>query len=175
MAAVSTSRRSLTGIVLIIAGALLLLAILLPLLGITAAPWLAGLGYLALAVALIIFAVGGVNATLTKVLLIAAAVGWAVLGLASLGLGLPGVLLTIAALLAGIGTVVAAIILYVGKEIRNIAAILFIITAVLGLLVVLPYIAASLALGTLATVIAVAFAIGLIITGYLFTRKEGRR
>jgi hypothetical protein len=46
---------------------------------------------------------------------------------------------------------------------------------VLGLLVVLPYIAATLALGTLATVIAVAFAIGLIVTGYLFTRREGRR
>src|SRR6187551_3063812 len=102
MAAVSTSRRSLTGIILIIAGALLLLALILPLAGI-AVPWLGGLGYIAIAVALIVFAVGGVNARLTQILLIAAGIGWALLGLAGLGLGLPPVLITIAALVAGIG------------------------------------------------------------------------
>jgi len=174
MAAVSNSRRSLTGIILIIAGALLLLAFILPLLGI-AVTWLGGLGYLAIAAALIIFAVGGVNSTLTKVLLIAAGIGWALLGLAAFGLALPGILLTIAALVAGVGTVVAAILLYVGKEVRNTPAILFIITAVLGLLVLLPAFGVAALTGTLYTVIQVAFAIGLIITGYLFTRKEGRR
>ena len=174
MAAVSTSRRSLTGLILIIAGVLLLLAIILPLAGL-ALPWLGGLGYLAIAVALIVFAIGGVNATLSKILLIAAGVGWALLGLGGLGLALPGVLVTIAALVAGIGTVVAAILLYVGKEIRNTPAILFIITAVLGLLVLLPSFGVAALTGTLYTIIAVAFAVGLIVTGYLFTRKEGRR
>jgi hypothetical protein len=174
MAAVSTSRRSLTGIVLIIAGALLLLAIILPLAGVSVS-WLSGLGYLAIAVALIIFAIGGVNSRLTQILLIAAGIGWALLGLAAFGLGLPPVLTTIAALVAGIGTVVAAILLYVGKEIRNTPAILFIVTAVLGLLVLLPSFGVAALAGTLYTIIAVAFAIGLIITGYLFTRKEGRR
>jgi hypothetical protein len=174
MAAVSTSRRSLTGIILIIAGALLLLAIILPLAGV-AVPWLGGLGYLAIAVALIIFAIGGVNARLTQILLIAAGIGWALLGLAGLGLALPAVLITIAALVAGIGTVVAAILLYVGKEIRNTPAILFIVTAVLGLLVLLPAFGVTALTGTLFTIVAVAFAIGLVITGYLFTRKEGRR
>ena len=174
MAAVSTSRRSLTGIVLIIAGALLLLAILLPLAGV-AVSWLGGLGYLAIAVALIIFAIGGVNSRLTQILLIAAGIGWALLGLAAFGLGLPAVLITIAALVAGIGTVVAAILLYVGKEIRNTPAILFIVTAVLGLLVLLPSFGVAALAGTLYTILLVAFAIGLIITGYLFTRKEGRR
>ena len=174
MAAVSTSRRSLTGIILIIAGALLLLAIILPQAG-PAVSWLGGLGYLALAVALIIFAVGGVNARLTQILLIVSGIGWALLALASFGLALPAILLTIAALVAGIGTVVAAILLYVGKEIRNTPAILFIVTAVLGLLVLLPAMGVTALTGTLYTIITVAFAIGLIITGYLFTRKEGRR
>lgn len=173
MAAVSTSRRSLTGIILIIAGALLLLAIILPLAGL-AVSWLGGLGYLALAVALILFAVGGVNARLTQILLIVAGIGWALLALASFGLALPAVLITISALVAGIGTVVAAILLYVGKEIRNTPAILFIVTAVLGLLVLLPSFGVAALTGTLYTIIAVAFAIGLIVTGYLFTRKEGR-
>lgn len=174
MAAVSTSRRSLTGIILIIAGALLLLAIILPLAGL-AVSWLGGLGYLALAVALILFAVGGVNARLTQILLIVAGIGWALLALASFGLALPAILLTIAALVAGIGTVVAAILLYVGKEIRNTPAILFIVTAVLGLLVLLPAMGVTALTGTLYTIVAVAFAIGLVVTGYLFTRKEGRR
>jgi hypothetical protein len=70
---------------------------------------------------------------------------------------------------------VAAILLYVGKEIRNTPAILFIITAVLGLLVLLPSFGVAALTGTLYTIIAVAFAVGLIVTGYLFTRKEGRR
>lgn len=173
MAAVSTSRRSLTGLLLIIAGALLLLAIILPLAGL-AVSWLGGLAYLVLAVALIVFAIGGVNAMLTKVLLIVSGVGWALLALGAFGLALPGVLVTIAALVAGIGTVVAAIVLYVGKEIRNTPALLFIITAVLGLLVLLPSFGVAALAGTLYTIIAVAFAVGLIVTGYLFTRKEGR-
>lgn len=173
MAAVSTSRRSLTGLLLIIAGALLLLAIILPLAGL-AVSWLGGLGYLVLAVALIVFAIGGVNAMLTKVLLIVSGIGWALLALGAFGLALPGVLVTIAALVAGIGTVVAAIVLYVGKEIRNTPALFFIITAVLGLLVLLPSFGVAALAGTLYTIIAVAFAVGLIVTGYLFTRKEGR-
>jgi hypothetical protein len=173
MAAVSTSRRSLTGLLLIIAGVLLLLAIILPLAGLSVA-WLGGLGYLALAVALIVFAVGGVNATLTKVLLIVSGIGWAVLALGAFGLALPSILVLIAAIVAGVGTVVAAIVLYVGKEIRNLPAILFIITAVLGLLVLLPSFGVAALAGTLYTIVAVAFAVGLIVTGYLFTRKEGR-
>jgi hypothetical protein len=173
MAAVSTSRRSLTGLLLIIAGVLLLLAIILPLAGLSVA-WLGGLGYLALAVALIVFAVGVVNATLTKVLLIVSGIGWAVLALGAFGLALPSILVLIAAIVAGVGTVVAAIVLYVGKEIRNLPAILFIITAVLGLLVLLPSFGVAALAGTLYTIVAVAFAVGLIVTGYLFTRKEGR-
>jgi hypothetical protein len=173
MAAVSTSRRSLTGLLLIIAGVLLLLAIILPLAGL-AVSWLGGLGYLALAVALIVFAIGGVNATLTKVLLIVSGIGWAVLALGAFGLALPSILVLIAAIVAGVGTVVAAIVLYVGKEIRNLPAILLIITAVLGLLVLLPSFGVAALAGTLYTIIQVAFAVGLIVTGYLFTRKEGR-
>lgn len=173
MAAVSTSRRSLTGLLLIIAGVLLLLAIILPLAGL-AVSWLGGLGYLALAAALIVFGIGGINATLTKVLLIVSGIGWAVLALAGFGLALPSILVLIAAIVAGVGTVVAAIVLYVGKEIKNLPALLLIITAVLGLLVLLPSFGVTALAGTLYTIIAVAFAVGLVVTGYLFTRKEGR-
>jgi hypothetical protein len=174
MAAVSVSRRSTAGLVFIIAGALLALAIILPLVGVAGAPWLVALAYLAIAVAFIVLGVGAVNATLTKVMLIAAGIGWAVLGIAAFGLGLPPVLITIAALVAGVAGLIGAIVLYTGKEVRNLPAIIFIITAALGLLYLLPTIGVGLA--GLGTIVAVLFAAGLIVTGVLFFQKErGRR
>lgn len=174
MAAVSRSRRSTTGIVLIIAGALLALAVLLPLLGVTAVPWLVALAYAAITVALAIMGFGAVNSTLAKITLIAAAIGWALLAINAVGVALPALLVTIAALLAGIAGLIAAIVLYVGKEIRNTPALLFIATTALGLLYLLGVIG-TIAFGTFGTVIAVLFAAGLIVTGVLFRMKESGR
>jgi hypothetical protein len=174
MAAVSTSRRSTAGIIFIVAGVLLALAIILPLVGVAVGGWLTAIAYLAIAVAFIVLGIGAVNATLTKVMLIAAGIGWAVLGIHAFGLALPAVLITIAALVAGVAGLIGAIVLYTGKEVRNLPALIFIITAALGLLFLLPLIGVSL--GTLGTVVAVLFAAGLIITGVLFYQRErGRR
>jgi hypothetical protein len=174
MAAVSTSRRSTAGIVFLVAGILLALAIILPLAGLKVGGWLIAIAYLAIAVAFAILGIGAVNATLTKVMLIAAAVGWAILGLNAFGLSLPGVLITIAALVAGVAGLIGAIVLYVGKEVRNLPAIIFIVTTALGLLYLLPVIGVGLA--GLGTIIAVLFAAGLIVSGILFWQKErGRR
>ena len=174
MAAVSMSRRSTAGIIFIVAGVLLAFAVILPLVGVAVGGWLLAIAYLAIAVAFAVLGIGAVNSTLTKVLLIAAAVGWLVLALAAFGLGLPAVLITIAALVAGVAGLIAAIVLYVGKEVRNLPAIIFIITTALGLVYLLPRVGVSIA--SLATIIAVLFAAGLIITGVLFAQKErGRR
>jgi len=174
MAAVSMSRRSTAGIIFIVAGVLLALAILLPLVGVAVGGWLVAIAYLAIAAAFAVLGIGAVNSTLSKVLLIAAAVGWLLLALAAFGLALPSVLITIAALVAGVAGLIAAIVLYVGKEVRNLPAVIFIITTALGLLYLLPRIGVSIA--SLATIIAVLFAAGLIVTGVLFAQKErGRR
>jgi hypothetical protein len=174
MAAVSMSRRSTAGIIFIVAGVLLALAVILPLVGVTVGGWLLAIAYLAIAVAFAVLGIGAVNSTLTKVLLIAAAVGWLLLSLAAFGLALPAVLITIAALVAGIGGLVGAIVLYVGKEVRNLPAVIFIITTALGLVYLLPRVGVSIA--SLATIVAVLFAAGLIVTGVLFAQKErGRR
>jgi len=174
MAAVSMSRRSTAGIIFIVTGVLLALAVLLPLVGVAVGGWLAAIAFLAIAAALAVLGIGAVNATLTKVLLIAAAVGWLLLALVAFGLALPSVLITIAALVAGVAGLIAAIVLYVGKEVRNLPAVIFIITTALGLLFLLPRIGVSIA--SLATIIAVLFAAGLIVTGVLFAQKErGRR
>jgi hypothetical protein len=174
MAAVSTSRRSTAGIIFIVAGALLALAVILPLVGVAVGGWLVAIAYLAIAVAFAVLGIGAVNSTLSKVLLVATAVGWLLLSIAAFGLALPSVLITIAALVAGVAGLIAAIVLYIGKEVRNLPAIIFIITTALGLLYLLPRIGVSIA--SLATIVAVLFAAGLIVTGVLFFQKErGRR
>jgi hypothetical protein len=174
MAKVSVSRRAVSGIIFIIAGALVVLAAILPLLSVSVS-WLGALGYVAIAVALAVLALGGVNSTLTKVLLIAAAVGWLLLALAGLGLAIPAVLITIAAVLAGLGTLIGAIVLYVGKEITNTAALAFIIAAVLGLILLLAAPIGVFPLtGNLLLVLQVLFGVALIVTGVIFRRPERR-
>ncbi len=173
MTAVSNSRRSLAGIVLIVAGVFFLLAIILPLAGV-AAPWLVGLAYAAMAVALVILALGALNSTLAKIALFIGAVGFAILALAAFGIALPGILLTIAAVIAALGFLVGAIVVYVGKEIGNTSAIIFLIAAILAAIILLTA-AGALGLGVIATVLTVALAIALIIAGVYFRRKGSRR
>lgn len=171
MAVVSTSRRSTAGIVLIVAGVLFLLGLLLPLANI-AVPWLTTVSYIAIAAALAILAIGAVNNTVAKIALFAAAVGWLVLALAAFAV-LPAAAVVPAALVAAIGGVVGAIVLYVGKEITNISALVFIAATVLGLLYLLN-ITGTIPLGAVVTFVAALFGIALVLTGFLF-RSKGRR
>lgn len=171
--AVSRSRRSLAGIIFIIAGALFLLTALLPYVGVSF-PWLLLLAALAMTVAFAVFAVGAVNSTFSKVLLIIAAVGWAILALSTL-VALPGALVVLGAIAAGVAGLIAAILLYAGKEVTNVSAVLFIVATALGLLYLLAAVG-TLGLGSLATIVVVLFGVALIASGYYFTRKErGRR
>jgi hypothetical protein len=175
MATVSRSRRAASGIAFIVAGALVALAAILPLLNVSVS-WMWVLAYAALAVAFGILGLGAVNNTVAKICLIAAAVGWALLALNGLIPGLPGVLVTIAAILAGVGGLVGAIVLYVGKEITNMAALAFIVATALGLLVLLGSPLGVFSLGTtLALIVVLLFGAALIVTGVLFRRTEGRR
>lgn len=174
MANTSFSRRAAAGIALIVAGALFVLAAVLPLLGVSVS-WLIILAYVAMAVALGILGFGAVNSIVAKIALIAAAVGWLLLALNLIGLALPAPLLTIAAVVAGVGGLIAAIVLYVGKEIRNYSAIIFIVAMVLGLLYLLGVIGV-ISYGAFGVVITVLFGVALIVAGVLFRRTEhGRR
>jgi hypothetical protein len=173
MAVVSVSRRSASGIALIVAGALFVLAFLLPMVGVSFS-WLLVIAYAAMAVALGILGFGAVNNTIAKVALIAAAIGWAILALSAVGLVLPGVLITIAALVAGIGGFIGAIVILVGKEIANTPALVFVIAMALGLLLLLPTVGVAV-LGPFATWLGLLFGIALIIAGFLFRVPERRR
>lgn len=174
MAAVSTSRRSVAGIVFAVAGVLLALAVLIPQLGGPALAWLVAISYLALAAAFLILGIGAVNSTAAKITLIAAALGWLVLGLGAFGLGLTSVIVILAVLLAGVVGLLSSVVLYVGKEVRNLPAIIFIVATALGLIYLLPRL--GVALAGLSLIVAILFAAALIVAGVLFWQKErGRR
>jgi hypothetical protein len=176
MAAVTTSRRSLAGIVLVVAGALLLLDFVLGLAKVAAlSPWLTVLAYLAIGVAFLILALASFRGTITRIALVVGAVGWLLLALGAAIPGtLPAVLVTVALVAAALGTLVAGIALYVGKEVTNMSAIAFVVTGVVVAIILLAAVAAA-ALGDFGTVLAVVFAIMLIVTGVLFARTQGSR
>lgn len=175
MAAVSTSRRSLAGIILVIAGALLLLQAILGFAGITALnPWLAVLAHLAIGVAFLVLAIASFRGTLSRIALIVSAVGFLLLALGAAGVALPAPIGTIAIVAAAVGMLVASIALYVGKEITNQTAIAFIATAVIYAILVLGPLV-GLALATFGTVLGLLFAIGVLVTGLLLARVQGSR
>lgn len=174
MAAVSTSRRAIAGIILAIGGAVLLIGVILGFAGVTAlGVWPATLANLAIGVAFLILAIASFRNTLARIALVVAAVGFLLLALGAV-VTLPSPIGQIAAIAAAVGTLVAAIVLYVGKEITNISAIAFIATAViLAIIVLAPLV--NLSLGTFGTVLELLFALGVLITGVLFARVQGER
>jgi hypothetical protein len=176
MADVTPSRRSLAGIVLVVAGALLLLNFVLGLAAVTAlSPWLTVLAYLAIGVAFLILALASFRGTLTRIALVVGAVGWLLLALGAAIPGtLPAVLVTVALVAAALGTLVAGIALYMGKEVTNMSAIAFVVTGVVAAIILLVRVAGT-TLGDFGTVLAVLFAILLIVTGVLFARTQGSR
>lgn len=172
MAAVSNSRRSVAGIVFVVAGALLLLNIVLGLAAVSALGfWLVLLAYLAIAVAFLILAITSVRNMIARIALIVAAVGWLLLALGFV-VALPAPVGVVAAIAAALGGVVAAIALYVGKEITNTSAIAFIVTTIVAAIILLAGVAGA-ALGVFGTILWIVFGIGLVITGVLFVRTTG--
>lgn len=174
MAAVSTSRRSLAGIILAIAGAVLMINVVLGFAGVTAlGVWPGALANLGIGIAFLILAIASFRGTIARIALVVAAVGFLLLALGAV-VALPSPIGTIAAIAAAAGMLVAAIVLYAGKEITNLSAIAFIATAVVyAILVLAPLV--NLALGTFGSVLALLFALGLLVTGILFARVQGER
>jgi hypothetical protein len=174
MAELSTSRRSIAGILLAVAGAVLLIDLILQFAGVTAlGVWPAVIADLAIGVAFLILAIGSFRNTLARIALVVAAVGFLLLALGAV-VALPAPVGLIASIAAAAGTLVAAIVLYAGKEITNLAAIAFIVTGVvLALVVLLPLL--NVAVGAFGTVLALLYALGLLVTGILFARVQGAR
>ncbi|MDO7881893.1 hypothetical protein [Antiquaquibacter soli] len=173
MAALSRSRRATAGIAFIVAGAALLLAALLPFVGVSV-PWLYPIAYAAITVGLVILALGAVTSAVTKVALFAGALGWAILVLTNVGIAVPGVVGTIGIVLAALGTLVGAIVLYTGREIVNRSAIAFVVTAIIAALFLLSR-AGLFSLGQFGEIVTIALGAGFLITGVLFRQTERKR
>jgi hypothetical protein len=173
MAAISRSRRSLAGILFIVAGALILLALLLGYLpGVTFGSWLTLLGYLAIAAGYVVLAIGSVANVIARIALIVGAVGWFLIAIGIAGVALPAPLGLLAAIAAALGGVVGSIVLYTGKEITDRSAIAFIVTTIAAailLLVTAPEVAA------IAVLLVLLVGAGFIVTGVLFHRVQRGR
>jgi hypothetical protein len=173
LAVASTSRRSTAGIAFIVAGVLLLVEIILNVAGVTATgPWLDVLAYLAIAVGLVILAIGSVASIVARIALIAGAIGYLVLALGTGGAPLPGALWTIALILAALGGLIGAIVLYTGKEITNRSAVAFIATTIVAAVLFLLLAASVVVDSAVFLVLIVLFGIGLVITGVLLNRVQ---
>ena len=87
------------------------------------------------------------------------------------------VMFALALVAAAVGTLVASIALYVGKEVTNMSALAFIVTAVVAAIILFARVADSTGanLGQFGTVLDVVFAILLVVTGVLFARTQGSR
>jgi hypothetical protein len=172
MAVFSSSRRSAAGISFIVAGALILLGVILGVAAIGGGSWLTVLAYLAIAVGFAILAIGSIANVIARIALIVAAIGWALLAFSAAGVGAPAEVLSIAALLAAIGGVIGAIVLYTGREITDRSAVAFIVTTILAaIILLLPAL-----LAPLGVLVPILLGIGFIITGVLFHWvQRGRR
>jgi hypothetical protein len=154
----------------ILAGVLILLELLLS----QVAPsgldvWLVFFAYLALTIAFVVlFLRRGVD-LIARVSFIVAAVGWALLAIATVA-GVGG-LLTLGVVLALIGTVVAGIIVFVRGLFSRGGSVAFLIAAILAGLLLLSGLVAFLP-ATLGLIVQVLFGILLIATGVLTGRRR---
>lgn len=174
MAALSRSRRSAAGIAFIVAGALILIGLLLGYVpGVALGPWPTVLAYLAVAAGFVILAIGSVANVIARIALVVGAVGWFLVALATAGLALPAPLGLLAAIAAALGGVVGSIVLYTGKEITDRSAVAFIVTTIAAAILLLVPAESVVPIAVLLVVIV---GVGFVVTGVLFHRvQRGRR
>lgn len=169
----SVHRPRIPAVAFIISGALLMLAAVLPLFGLTGFPGLVGVAFLAIAATLVLLT-PAVGRAFARASLVAAAIAWILLGLNAFNVLFPAFLVTIAALVAGVAGLVAATVIYTGAELPTRPAVIFLVAATLGLVWLLSAIG-TLPLGTTATVVAILFAVALVGTGaVLLIRARSR-
>ncbi|HEY4268569.1 MAG TPA: hypothetical protein VGM94_10305 [Galbitalea sp.] len=170
MATTRTSSRPIVGILFIIAGALVLLGLLLHYAAPTAAPtWLSLLVYLALGVAFLLMALSKSMNVLERVAYIVGAVGWLLLALN--GLVALSTLVTVAMILALVGSLAAGILVWMHSTFTRQTNLWFliamIITAVYVLNLLVPF-----ATGALGTVLVLLFGAALVVAGFFVLRRH---
>src|SRR5690606_9735889 len=135
MAEISTSRRSIAGILLAVAGAVLLIDVILGFAQVTALQeWPHLIADVAIGVAFLILAIGSFRGMLLRIPLIVVAIGWLLLALDHL-VPLPSPVGEIGVAAAALGTLVAAVMALLGREVTNVSAIAFLVTAIIAAII----------------------------------------
>jgi hypothetical protein len=161
--------RSLVGWFVLAAGVLYLLGILFSFISAPASGWWNFFAFALLAVGLVLLFLWRTS-TLLRVAFIVAAVGWALLAINSVA-GLGAALVTIAILLALIGTLVAGILVFLRHTFTRNADLAFLLMAIFAALLLLSVWVSFLG-GTLGLIIAIIFGILLIVSGLLIQRRR---
>lgn len=170
MAALSRPRRSTAAIAFIVAGALVLLGVVLGLAGQALGNWVTVLADILIAVGFVYLALGAVS-TVARIALFVGAGGWLLLALGAF-LAYPPPIAVLALLAAAAGGLVGALVLYRAKELSDRAGVAFIVTTIAAAVVLLAA-AAGIGLDALGPIRSVVFGSGLIITG-IFVRRQQR-
>jgi hypothetical protein len=171
MATSRTSNSGTVGWLFVVAGVLYLLDLLLSHVGHTGKldTWLLFFAYVVLAVGFVILFLWRSVDILLRVAFIVAAVGWALLAIAtvaSVGNGL----VVIAEILALVGTLVAGILVFARGIFTRRGALAFLIFAILAALLLLIALTNALT-GIIVVILSILFGVALVITGVLVARR----
>jgi hypothetical protein len=171
MATTSTSSRPAVGVLFIIAGALALLTLLFAYVAPGSLPsWLPPFTSLALGVGLLLMGLSRSMNLLERVAFIVGAVGWLLLGINGLVGGL-GALVTVALILALVGSLAAGILVWIHSTFTRSTNLWFliamIITAIFVLNQLLPF-----AAGVIATLLVLLFGASLVVAGFFILRRK---
>ena len=171
MATTTTSSRPVVGILFIVAGALALLTLLIAYVAPGSLPsWIAPLTSLALGVGLLLMGLSKSMNVLERVAFIVGAVGWLLLGINGLVGGL-GALVTVALILALVGSLAAGILVWIHSTFTRRTNLWFliamIITAIFVLNQLLPF-----ATGIIATLLVLLFGASLVVAGFFILRRK---
>jgi hypothetical protein len=160
---------SLAGWMFIVAGVLILLQLLLSKVAPSAVDvWLTFFAYAALTIAFVVLFLGR-SEIIARVAFIVAAVGWAILAIATVA-SVSG-LLTIGIILALIGTVVAGIMVFARTLFARSASIAFLVAALAAGLLLLSELVSFLP-AALGVILVAIFGIMLVVTGVLSGRRR---
>jgi hypothetical protein len=154
----------------IAAGVLLLLVELFHLIASSmTSSWLYFLAYVALTVAFVALFLWRTG-ILARIAFIVAAVGWALMALASLPIGL-GAVDKVGIILALVGTLVSGILVFARNLFNRQSSTIFLVAAILGAIWLLSLLGGFLP-AILVLIIFIAFAALLIVTGVLYARRR---
>lgn len=131
--------------------------------------WLDFLAYVALTIAFVALFLRRVD-LLARIAFIVAAVGWALLALTSIPIGLDSVD-RVGVILALVGTLASGILVFARNLFSRQASTVFLIAAILGAIWLLNLLVGFLPL-VLAVIVVIAFAVLLVIAGALYSRRR---